>query len=209
MGEQTITNTIDTKEVKTEKSNQRSCWVDTAKAFGIFLVFLGHTWYLSDFKLLNQMIYSFHVLAFFILSGYVIRRRQEKGGFLKFVWKKVKRLLIPAALCIIIALPFYFKSLENETTIDIIKTIFFWEGLVAYNSPVWFLIVMFEAAIIERILKIKDQKLYIKILYFIVFLVAGFFAYKFRYKIFIPFGFNKLLLCLAFLILGMLSHVHR
>ena len=202
MGEQTITNTIDTQEVKTEKINQRSCWVDTAKAFGIFLVFLGHIWYLSDFPLLNQMIYSFHVLAFFILSGYVIKRRKEKGGFLKFVWKKFKRLLLPAIVCTIITLPLYFLSLKTFSTIKILKRIFFWEGLVAYNDPLWFLIVMFETVVIERLLKIKDKNVYIKALYFFVFIVAGFLVY--RFDIFLPFGLNKMLICLAFLVLGIL-----
>ena len=91
VSKETINESCETKNTK-----ERSCWVDTAKSFGIFLVFLGHTWYLSDFPLLNQIIYSFHVLAFFILSGYVIKRRKEKGGFLKFLWKKFLRLLLPA-----------------------------------------------------------------------------------------------------------------
>ncbi len=166
------------------------------------MVFLGHLWYLSDFPLLNQMIYSFHVVAFFILSGYVIKKKQSETNFFKFVWKKFKRLIIPAIVSVLITLPLYFYKNPSVSAVDALKRIFFYEGLVAYNDPVWFLIILFEAAVVERLLKIKDKNTYIKILYFFFFIVSGFLIYNFN--VFLPFGFRKLLICLAFIVLGML-----
>lgn len=195
-------NAVKPSSQKVEKY-ERSCWIDTAKAFGIFLVFLGHTLYLTDLYLVNKIIYSFHVIAFFILSGYVIRKRKISRGVKPFVAKKFKRLLLPSLIGILIMLPFYFYSLNgSESVLTIIKRITFYDGFVAYNLPVWFLIILFYCVVLEFILKIKEKSILIKLIYFFSSLIIGFLVYNFN--IFIPFGIDKLFVCFAFLIFGIL-----
>ncbi|MBR4002891.1 MAG: acyltransferase [Clostridia bacterium] len=165
---------------------------------------MGHTLYLSQWPLINQIIYSFHVMAFFILSGYVIRKRKnKKDSFKSFIWKKFKRLVLPAIIGTILMLPLYFYTLKGtETTIDIIKTIFFYKGFVAYNFPVWFLIIMFYSVVVERLLKIKEKNVYVKLIYLFASLIIGFLIYNF--KIFLPFGLDKFFVCFAFFVFGIL-----
>ena len=164
--------TTQLREIKPEtiipQKTKRSDWIDIAKGLGVFLVFLGHLWYQSNFPILNQMIYSFHIPMFFILSGYVIKRKQEET-FKTFISKKFMRLLLPTIIYIILTLPLYFILKTPTSALSAIKRIFFFNGLVAYNDPCWYFIVLFEVYIIERILKIKEQNIYLKILFMAIF----------------------------------------
>ena len=67
--EERTNETLVEKEQSAPQTQERSAWVDVAKGVGVCLVFLGHLWYYTDFPLLNQMIYSFHVPMFFCCPG--------------------------------------------------------------------------------------------------------------------------------------------
>lgn len=211
--DETVVDEIKTEEIKEtplieEKTStevvktERSSWVDTAKAFCMFLVVWGHMSYITGVYEIQHILYSFHVVAFFILSGYVIKRRTTKGGFFKYVWKKFKRLIIPAYLGILFTIQLYINGLQDESALDIIRKLTFWDGEIAYNLPVWFLFVMFEAVVLERLLKVKDQKLYIKIIILIIPIVLGYFVYE--YEWFLPFGLDRMIYCFPFLVIGIL-----
>ena len=62
------------------KKKDHEEWIDISKGIAVVLVVLGHFWYRSDLSLLNQIIYSFHVPLFFILSGYLINYKEESFG---------------------------------------------------------------------------------------------------------------------------------
>ena len=51
-------------------------WIDIAKGIGIILVVIGH---ISQIKVLNDIIYSFHMPLFFIISWYLYKRKFYKG----------------------------------------------------------------------------------------------------------------------------------
>ena len=51
-------------------------WIDIAKGIGIILVVIGH---ISQIEVLNDIIYSFHMPLFFIISGYLYKRKFYKG----------------------------------------------------------------------------------------------------------------------------------
>lgn len=80
------------------EKNQRLITFDTAKAICIILVVIGHyvpisspTWYYA----LHDWIYTFHMPLFMFASGYIYIafKKDEKYHF--FIWKKIKRLMIP------------------------------------------------------------------------------------------------------------------
>lgn len=52
---------------------QRIDWIDTAKGLCMILVIVGHT--LPYGNLMRNFIFSFHMPAFFFLTGYTARRR--------------------------------------------------------------------------------------------------------------------------------------
>lgn len=79
----------------------RKNWLDWAKVFGIALVILGY--FTPDYKetYSSQLLYSFHMPLFFIISGFLCKYSQNID-FCSYVNKINKRLLIPYfLLCII------------------------------------------------------------------------------------------------------------
>lgn len=57
-------------------AHQRIDWIDTAKGLCMLLVIVGHT--LPYSNLLRNFIFSFHMPAFFFLTGYTARRPDNK-----------------------------------------------------------------------------------------------------------------------------------
>jgi fucose 4-O-acetylase-like acetyltransferase len=100
--------------------------IDIAKAICIVLVVVGHyhpdnspEWY----TIINHLIYSFHMPLFMFASGYVYiaTKRNEKYG--SFMWKKIKRLLIP-----------YFSASIIVISIKLASQ----QGLLVENPVTWY-----------------------------------------------------------------------
>lgn len=65
---------------------KRITYIDIARAFAIIFIVIGHTLVHSQHcSLVFKFLYSFHVLLFFILSGYTFKIKKEK--FLIYVKK--------------------------------------------------------------------------------------------------------------------------
>ena len=72
---------------------QRNSQIDTLKGIGILLVVLGHNWITLEEKgTLFQLIYSFHMPLFFIISGVFTK---EKENLLSFTKNKIDSILKP------------------------------------------------------------------------------------------------------------------
>lgn len=69
-------------------------WIDIAKGITIIFVVMGHTIqaYCQDLDILFKIIYSFHMPAFFIISGLTF---SWNGNLWEYTKKKTKVLLIP------------------------------------------------------------------------------------------------------------------
>ena len=89
---------------------------DLLKGVGILSVVLGHS---AISEPLHEMIYSYHMPLFFMLSGAVLALKPLKA-FNIFVKSKVKRLLVPYYVYgLIFMLPIkYVGHFYNEETID-------------------------------------------------------------------------------------------
>ena len=89
---------------------KRDYFIDYAKAFLIPLVIIGHILYIyvpNDYpfdlnitsnrliEIIESVIYSFHMSAFFLISGYLSKYSMDKYDFASFTKKVVKRLVIP------------------------------------------------------------------------------------------------------------------
>lgn len=64
---------------------QRIDWIDTAKGLCMILVIVGHT--LPYGNLMRNFIFSFHMPAFFFLTGYTARRPDTWQVFARRVRK--------------------------------------------------------------------------------------------------------------------------
>lgn len=86
-------------------TDDRTHWIDNAKAIGIILVVYGHVarGLVSSnieaptpyYQLLDQVIYSFHMPLFFFLSGLFFIQTLDKKGAGKLVLSKVDTILYP------------------------------------------------------------------------------------------------------------------
>lgn len=162
------------------KSNSRLEWVDNAKGIGMVLVILGHV---STNHYLNNIIYSFHMPLFFILSGFLASLSAKNS----LICKKVKSLIIPYfKFCFLWILYWIlFERLIRGSDISIsqqILNIFIAKGGAEnyyYNSVMWFLPCLFVTEIIFNAIKnnIKSKKVIYTIL--ILFSIIGYLLSKY------------------------------
>ena len=73
---------------------QRIDWIDTAKGLCMILVIVGHTPALRQPDAQFHF-FSFHMPAFFFLTGYMARRPDTWQGFARRVRKDFVALIVP------------------------------------------------------------------------------------------------------------------
>ena len=133
------------------------------KSLAILLVVLGHVTrmytpqgllhigvYPSLIQYITSFIYSFHMPAFFAVSGAVYYiNKVEKGKYSNqtyFILNKVKRLLVPYAF---FAILWVFPTMWIMGYVDNPFNYFFESYVLGLNTRhLWFLIVLFEIFII-------------------------------------------------------------
>jgi acyltransferase len=132
---------------------------DYAKAIGIVLVVVGHSWSASSVGV--RLIYGFHMPLFFFVSGALLKDSSLNSRWLQFVQKQVKSLLIPylffclfilAVLAFRRALP--FKSISTIPLVELAWGIPIGSSWSTreLNSTVWFFTALFVTAIFYYIL---------------------------------------------------------
>lgn len=105
---------------------ERIVEIDSLKGFAIFLVIAGHAIIVYPINLqqqfvwcgfLQRFIYMFHMPLFFMISGFCF---SYYGDYVKFIKKKIERLLIPyLAFSFITLVPrTLFTSLVNRTNLN-------------------------------------------------------------------------------------------
>lgn len=139
--------------------DRRIEWIDSAKAFGMLLVYIGHCFIPG----VNQYIYSFHLSLFFIISGFCWRNEKYLNlSFSEFAFKKIRSYIIPYfKICVVCFVPFCLLTgllqygLQIEFWKYILRYLF---GIFVYSrgtlewlpncSPVWFLTCLFCAELV-------------------------------------------------------------
>mgnify|MGYP004517990387 CR=1 FL=1 len=125
---------------------ERNKQVDIIRGVAILLVVLEHALGTSD-NFFAKIILSFHMPAFFILSGYLAHEKIT-GNFGAIIKKKIKRLLIPQLTLAILSLlyNFFIGRLVLHTAtgeeLNIFYCFFRW----------WFLLVMAQVVIFWEVL---------------------------------------------------------
>lgn len=107
---------------------KRYAWVDCMKGIGIFLVALGHI-YKDNY--VGQWIYSFHMPLFFMLSGFLMGKKDFswKYGGGNFLIKKSRALLWPFVFFRILLVAYWYVVESGFRELDL--------------GPIWFLLVLF------------------------------------------------------------------
>lgn len=114
---------------------KRESYFDNAKILLIFLVVFGHfiQSYIDANVFISYMynfIYTFHMPAFIIISGFFAKGIYEKG----YIWKITKKLIVPYMLFQVLYAVFYYFLHEEKT---------FHLELLDPRWSLWFLISLF------------------------------------------------------------------
>lgn len=121
-------------------------WIDVARASGIFAIAYGHL--VQGESVCSSFFGSFRVAIFFLIMGLTFR---YKKGFVCFVKKKAKRLLIPYGVFALISvlimalMEWIYPALVEDKTSGIVRNLCggvygnALTGNMKWNQPLWFL----------------------------------------------------------------------
>lgn len=128
--------------------DRREKWCDISKGIVICLMIIGHSASLYP-DIIREMIYSFHMPFFFMISGYWFD--ETKYSTRSYLIKKVKRLLLPyicfSAVFLVIRI-IVFNLGADDIKSYIISICFKGYGV----STEWFFLALFEVEIITFLL---------------------------------------------------------
>lgn len=152
-------------------SFERIEWIDNLKGVGIFLVVLGH---LQLAETSTKIIYSFHMPLFFFISGFLFKIKSNEA-FRTRARKKAINLIRPYFIFEAISILFtsfvsIVKGGKLPALSDTLSELFYLEGTVGWNSPLWFLVVLFFVELIFSVFKSPLYKMTISF----VGLIGGF-----------------------------------
>ena len=169
-------------------SGKGRIWViDVARFYAMALVFYGH--FIERFMLLKnpagfaqyKFIYSFHMVVFFVLAGYVVKESDTEFRFGKYLKHRFVSRLLPFIFftAIFMVLPVFFSgdfygmklpSVEGYIK-GLVNTVF---GIPAFCVPSWFILMLFSVELVHygtfRFLK-SDSKIWMGA---VVFYVVGY-----------------------------------
>ena len=163
--------------------------IDVARCYGIALVFYGH--FIEELMLLKnpiaadhyKFIYSFHMVLFIVLAGYVAKEQTFEMSFGRFVRNRFFSRLVPFIFFTFLMMipPLFFQGKFFNLDLPsftgylsgLIATIF---GLPLFCVPSWFLLLIVGVELVHysvfRFIKDSDKKI---VLAAIVFYVVGYF----------------------------------
>lgn len=148
--------------MRTENGSSRILTIDIARFYAMALVFYGHfierVMYLKNPTAAAhyKFIYSFHMLLFLILAGYVASGRDLQLAFVKYLQHRVLSRLLPFVFftALFLVLPVFFNGdffhLQLPTVQGyregLLDTVF---GLPMFCVPSWFLLMIFSVELVH------------------------------------------------------------
>lgn len=108
-----IKKNLSKKDIKIIKNGKRDLTIDVIRTICIIAMIFGHC---SINSVLRRFIFSFHMMAFIFLSGYLYKDNSDSLG--KRLLKEIKRLIIPS---LIFSIAYIIKN--NYGVLDEVKTL--------------------------------------------------------------------------------------
>lgn len=158
---------------------QRLISFDIAKAICIILVVIGH--YMPDYSPewyvgVHDVIYTFHMPLFMFASGYIYMATKKDIPYKDFLWKKVKRLMVPylSVSAIVISIKLLTEGhayVENPVTwISYVKMFYLPEA----GYFLWFIWALWWMFVIVPLFKTKQMRLGLFVLALVLHYVPSF-----------------------------------
>lgn len=162
--------------------------IDIARFYAMALVFYGH--FIERIMMLKnpaaaaqyKFIYSFHMMLFFVLAGYVVQESYTEFSFGKYLKHRFMSRLLPFIFftAIFMVLPVFFSGEPFRLNLPSVKgymtgllnTAF---GMPMFCIPSWFILMLFGVELVHyfafRFLKSSNSKIWIGA---VVFFVVGY-----------------------------------
>ena len=118
--------------------SKRIEYLDAAKGIGILFVVLGHNHIKLDYPIIYQVVYSFHMPFFFLLSGMFFK---TDYGFLELARRRFNSLMKPflAYMVVVYAGSIFFTKVDLPTIFGrILKALYAGPNTLEW-VPLWFL----------------------------------------------------------------------
>lgn len=137
-------------------TKNRILWADAAKGIGIVLVVFGH--FIFNYNdAVRNFIYSFHMPLFFIISGFLFKKRELsvtiKRVIKKFVIPTYCFALLDVLIC---AYNHHDRMGESIGREDLLNTIFVTGGIthqsLIINDPIWFFMALAIITVLQTII---------------------------------------------------------
>lgn len=155
---------------KNLSNNGRLPWLDMARGIAMLFIIIGHCDGLP--QILRHAIFSFHVPLFFILSGYVYKKKE------KSIRKDLKQLIVPYIITVCIVIAFHVWGtgrVDLEMIKNTLKTALYGYGSVYGDigmiGALWFLPTMFIARRLMNLvfsLELKEPHRFLAMLFLLV-----------------------------------------
>lgn len=130
------------------KKAERIEWIDIAKAITILIMIAGHT--VNFGTGMRNLIFSFHMPLFYILTGYTIREYRSWKEICNATKKDFKRIYMPVIYTeiILVVLKVFLDKQGMAATIKDVFDRIIWASAVKHNGhpalgALWFLVVLF------------------------------------------------------------------
>ncbi len=180
--------------------------IDQLKGFGILLILINHT-----FDATNNYIYwfiqAFHVPLFFIISGYLYKKRAIK----ETAQKKFYSLMIPYISFLIFYLTIdyfgcalYLGIFDNQHLLSALL----YHNVIPINGNIWFLFALFMCAIIYSIIDNYIKKDRVKDILIVSLAIICFIYTRFTHCI-LPLCLNIIPIALLFYLIGTKLKTHK
>ena len=150
--------------------------LDIAKAICIILVVVGH--YVPDnspewYKLMHDVIYTFHMPLFMFASGYIYMATKKDIGYVSFLIKKIKRLMLPYFVTSIIVISIKILtqsslSVDNPVTIESYLKMFY---LPEAGVFLWFIWALWWMFIIVPLFRTPQSRMVLFLISFVLYYV--------------------------------------
>lgn len=137
---------------------------DIAKAICIILVVIGH--YFPDnspewYVWVHDVIYTFHMPLFMFASGYIYNATRNGGTYGSFLWKKVRRLMVPYVVTSFIVISIKLLTQGNAYVQNPVTPIAYlqvlWSLVAGYF--LWFIWALWWMFVIAPLFKTKESRL--------------------------------------------------
>lgn len=166
--------------------------VDIAKGVGIILVVWAHT-------KMSNLIFSFHMPLFFILSGFFVKNESTRS----FLYKKFRTLFVPLCVFYLFSLltkipyQYFFKNSEDVVAKILDGRMFY---LTTVDVTLWYIACLMEILCLYHFIEKYISLLAFKILIIFAMFSVGWFLAKSSNTL--PFYLTHAMLCLPFIYLG-------